>query len=100
MKNRGICLIEYAENDKLTRNEKYIRQLFKYVESNSILVIDKAGNLRRIYCPFRVEVLQDMPPLKKGDIVYVEAVKMTIEIKEVYLIHGRAYYSVAFKVLL
>jgi hypothetical protein len=63
-------------------------------------MIDKDGNLRRIYCPFRVEVLQDMPPLHKGDVVYVEAVKMTIHIEEVYIVKGKAYYSVAFKILL
>ena len=70
------------------KNERYIRDLFRYVKTNSILVIDKDGALRRVYCPFRVEVLEDMPPLTKGDVVFVEAVRMTIEIKEIYIIEG------------
>jgi len=80
-------------------NEKYIQELFKLVKEDSILVIDMKGALRRIYCPFNVICLVTFPDISEGEKVAVDAVKMTLSIKEVYIINGKAYFIIYFKIL-
>lgn len=80
-------------------NEKYIRELLKWVEEDSMLVIDEKGRLRRIYCPFKATCLVDFPDINQGESVAVTAVRLTIQIKEVYIIKGRAYFIIYFRIL-
>ena len=80
-------------------NEKYIQELFKLVKDDSILVIDMKGALRRIYCPFKAVCLVEFPDITKGEKVAVMAVKLTMSVKEVYIIKGRAYFIIYFRIL-
>jgi hypothetical protein len=80
--------------------EEYIQELLKWVSSDSLLVIDKSGRLRRIYCPFIVVCLVDFPDITKGEKVPVDAVKLTVEVKEVFVIKGIAYYIIYFRIIL
>ena len=80
--------------------EDYIKELLKWVATDSLLVIDGTGRLRRIYCPFKVISLIDFPAIGKGEKVSVEAVKLTVEVKEVYVIKGVPYFILYFKILL
>jgi hypothetical protein len=83
----------------MNKNEKYIKELFELVGTDSILVIDKNGSLARLYCPFEVVVVGLLPNLKIGDIVWVEAINMTVTLKDVYIIHGKTYYVWNFRIL-
>ena len=85
---------------KMEKNEKYIREIYRLVKTDSILIIDRYGKLRRLYCPFKVIVIRIVPNLKTGEIAYVEAVKMTITLEDVYIIGGKAYFIWNFKILL
>lgn len=78
---------------------KYIEEISKYCDPHSMLVIGEKGGLIRIYCPFPAEVLQPVGSLEKGDIVYVQAVKLTLELKDVFIINGKAYYLFYFRIL-
>jgi len=80
--------------------EEYLKELLKWVSSDSLLVIDGKGNLRRIYCPFKVICLVNFPDITKGQKVAVEAIKLTIEIREVYIIRGVAYHIAYFTITL
>ena len=80
--------------------EEILKELLKWVSSDSLLVIDKSGKLRRIYCPFWVICLVDFPDITKDQVVPVDAIKLTIEIKEVYIIKGIAYYIAYFWITL
>ena len=80
--------------------EEFLKELLKWVNSDSILVIDKKGLLRRIYCPFKAICLVDFPAITRGEKVSVDAVKLTVEVKEVYIIKGIAYYILFFKIIL
>jgi hypothetical protein len=80
--------------------EEYLKELLKWISSDSLLVIDQSGNLRRLYCPFKAICLVDFPEIIKGQKVSVEAIKLTIEIKEVYIIKGTAYYIVNFSIVI
>ncbi len=72
--------------------QTYINQLFTVVDTSSILVYTSEGSFKRIHCPFNVMVLNDIGELKKGHIRPVNAVKMNLELIEVYIISGKAYY--------
>ena len=76
--------------------EKYLEELLNWISSDNLLVIDRGGRLRRIYCPFKVICLVNFPDITKGEKVSVDAVKLTVEIKEVYIIRGTAYYIAYF----
>jgi hypothetical protein len=80
--------------------EKYVRELLKWVSSDSLLVIDHQGNLRRIYCPFKAICLVEYPDIRRGEKVSVESVKLTAEVREVFIINGTAYFIIYFKILI
>ena len=70
---------------------KYIEEIFKVCKTDSILIINKWGMLERRLCPFIVIVVKDVPPLNKGEIVWATAVKMSLELIDVYIVQNRAY---------
>ena len=57
--------------------EEYLKELLNWISSDSLLVIDKSGSLRRVYVPFWVISLVDFPDITKGEKVPVDAVKLT-----------------------
>lgn len=82
------------------RNREYILELFKIVSTTSILVVDRNGNLRRLHCPFKVVAIVELPPqITVGASYMVDAVKMTLELKEVYIIEGKGYLICYFKII-
>lgn len=78
---------------------KYVNELFKIVSSSNILIIDKHYRVKRLYCPFQVKVRIELPNLKTGEIVSVEAVKITTSLREVYIIRSQPYYTIYFIIL-
>ena len=81
-------------------NREYILELYKIVSTTSILVIDREGILKRLKCPFKVVAVVELPPqITVGASYYVEAVKMTLELKEVYIIQNKGYFIYFFKII-
>jgi hypothetical protein len=80
--------------------EEYLNELLKWISSDSLLVIDQSGNLRRLYCPLKAICLVDFPNIIKGQKVSVKAIKLTVEIREVYIIKGTAYYIINFSIVM
>jgi hypothetical protein len=81
-------------------NREYIIELFKIVSTTSILVVDNKGNLKRLHCPFKVVAIVELPPqITVGAFYMVDAVKMTLELKEVYIIGGKGYFISIFRIL-
>jgi hypothetical protein len=85
----------------MTDNEKkkYIEEVFKYCKTDSILVMNKTGQLQRLQCPFEVMVIQDVGELYRGLICLVSAVKIDLTLIDVYIIKDKAYYFFNFRVL-
>jgi hypothetical protein len=71
----------------------------KYSSPKELWIITWNNILKRLFCPFRVRVLQDIGNLKKGQIVLVSEVKVTLELKTVFLINGQAYYYYHFDII-
>ena len=72
-------------------SNKFLHEFAKTVDSRSILVINYQGRLRRIFCPFPVIVLDKVYIFNKGQVLTVEAVKITIELQDIFIIQGKAY---------
>jgi len=80
-------------------NRGYILSLFKIVSTTSIVIVDSKGDLKRLHCPFKVVAVVDSPPqIVAGAFYLVDAVKMTLELKEVYIIEGKGYFIWYFKI--
>ena len=77
---------------------KYIEEIFKYCKFDSILVINRTGQLERLECPFTVSVIQNVGELKKGLICFVTAVKLDLTLIDVYITRNKAYYFFNFRV--
>ena len=82
------------------QNRQYILELFKIVSPTSILVVDKNGKAIRLHCPFRVLAIVDIAPeIAEGKYYMVEFVKMTLELKEVFIIGGKGYFIWYFRIV-
>ena len=83
----------------MQKDDDYLRELLSQVSMESLLVIDKRGSLRRIYCPFKARSRVQFPCIQKGEIVVVEELAVTTSLKDVFIIGHRPYYSIYFAVL-
>ncbi len=72
-------------------SNKFLHEFAKTVDSKSILVINWQGRLRRIFCPFPVFTLVKVYRFEKGQVLTVEAVKVTAQLQDIFLIDGKAY---------
>jgi|GEM_PF-598374 len=71
---------------------KYIAELFKIVNTSSILVVLYDGKVKRLHCSFTAIAQLDVPPLEKGKEYIVQAVKMTLPLEDVFIIEDRTYF--------
>ncbi len=79
--------------------KKELAELLKYSTPREIYVITWNNVLKRLFCPFRVKVLQDIGTLKKGQIVLVQEIKVTLELKTVFIIKNEAFYYYHFDII-
>ena len=79
--------------------KKDLANLLKYSSPREIYVITHYNVLKRIFCPFQVEVLQKIGELNTGQVVFVDEVKATLELKTVYIIKNQAYYYYHFDII-
>ena len=66
----------------------------------SIRLVSQFEQLKRLHCPFRVLVIVDIPPdIAEGQFYMVDFVKMTLELKEVFIISGKGYFIYYFRMV-
>jgi len=71
---------------------KYIEELFKYVGTDSILVIKDWNTVMRLRCPFIVKARRDVGLCIAGNYYAVEAVKVDQKtLMDVYIIRSVSY---------
>ena len=87
-----LNIMEYSKD--------YINELMKHCDPFSVLALGFGGELIRLYCPFSVMVIYSVGKLNRGDVVLVEAVKITLELKDVFIIEGKAYYIIHFRIFI
>lgn len=60
----------------------------KYCDESSILLVNPAGQLRRLYCPFRVRCITQESGFKEGVWLWVEQVSVSSKDELLYLVLG------------
>jgi len=73
-------------------DEKDLADLLKYSSPSEIWIVSYNNLLKIVFCPFRVLVLTNVGTLTRGQIVWVQQVKTTKELKMVYIVKEQAYY--------
>ena len=80
--------------------KKELAEVLKYTSQNIIYVVTWNNVLKKVFCPFKVMVLQDVGNLKIGDVVLVEAVKVDLSLKTIFMIDNQAYYYHNFHIII
>lgn len=80
--------------------KKELAEVLKYTSPNIIYVVTWNNVLKKVFCPFKVMVLQDIGNLKIGDVVLVEAVKVDLSLKTIFMIDNQAYYYYNFHIII
>ena len=81
-------------------NKQDLAEQLKYSSSQWLYVVTWNNILKQLFCPFKVAVLKPVGTLKKGEVVMVDAIKVTMELKTVFVINGNAYFYYHFEILL
>lgn len=80
-------------------NKKQLVELLKYSHPNKLYVIDWENSLVLLVCPFKAKVKSDIGDLKAKEIVYVDEIKVTLELITVFVVKNEAYYYYHFEIL-
>lgn len=79
--------------------KKELAEQLKYSSPNQIYVVTWYNSLKRLFCPLQVLVLEDIGALKKGQVVLVDEIKVTSDLKTVFIINKQAYYYHYFDII-
>ncbi len=80
-------------------NKKEIAELLQYCSPNSILVCTYFNKLATLYCPFKVLAREDVGGLKRNRTYQVTAVKLSTNLKTVFIINNQAYFYNHFDII-
>ena len=81
-------------------NKQDLAWQLSHSSSEWIYVITWNNLLKQLFTPFRVAVLKSIGPLIKGKVVYVDQVKVTMDLRTVFIIEGCAYFHNYFDILI
>ncbi|TXJ22832.1 MAG: hypothetical protein E6Q24_20105 [Chitinophagaceae bacterium] len=70
-----------------------------YLNSDSILLINQTGQIRKLYCPFRVKCITPIDGFSKGMQLWVESVVKEDETRLIYLVLDRFYEHSNFEII-
>jgi len=81
-------------------NKKLLADLLKYSNPKELYVVTWNNLLKLLFCPFKVSVKHDIGSLNQGQIVWVEEVKVTMELKTVFVIKGQPFFYFHFDIII
>jgi hypothetical protein len=81
-------------------NKEELYDTLKHSSSDWLYVITWNNMLKQLLCPFKVIVLSPVGLLRKGQLVMVKQVMVTMDLKTVFIIDGSAYYYYHFNILI
>ena len=80
-------------------NKRQLAEILKYSNSKTLYIVTYNNLLKLLFCPFKVVARQDIGSLIKGQIVWVNEIKVTKEVKTVFIIKGQPYFYYHFEIL-
>ena len=79
--------------------DKDLAEQLEYSSSEWIYILTWNNLLKQLFTPFEVEVIRSVGELEIGQIAWVSQVKVTPQLKTVYIIEGKAYYFFHFDII-
>ena len=79
--------------------EKQLAEILRYSYPNELYIVTWNNLLKLLITPFKVLVIDDLEGFGSGEIVLVDEVKVTMELKTVFIIKGQAYNYYNFDIL-
>lgn len=76
-----------------------LSDILRFSTPKSLLIVTWNNLLKELFCPFEVKVLKAVDNLKEGDRLWVQEIKVTTELKTVYIINDTAYYYYHFDIM-
>lgn len=80
-------------------SDEELADVLKYSSPDTLYIVTWNNLLKKLFCPFKVVVKHQIGEFEKGEVVWVESVKVTVELKTVFMVKGRAYYYDHFEIL-
>ena len=80
-------------------NEKHIARILKYSDPKSLYVVDWRNKLLLLRCPIKALVKEDIGHLKARELVFIDEIKVTMELITVFVVKNRAYFYYHFEIL-
>jgi len=80
--------------------DKELAEQLEYSSSEWIYIVTWNNVLRQLLTPFKVAVISSVGELEIGQVVWVSQVKVTPQLKTVYIIKGKAYYYFHFDIII
>jgi hypothetical protein len=77
-----------------------LAEALMYSSSDSIYVVTWDNVLKQVFTPFKTIVLSDVGQLSKGEIVWVEQVRVTVQLRTVFIVNTKAYYHYHFSLII
>ena len=77
-------------------NINELAEELKYFSSDSVYVVTWNNLLKQVCTPFKILVTSSVGQLFVGDVVWVQKVKITYQLKTVFIVEGQAYYHYHF----
>tara|TARA_R110002049_G_scaffold306078_1_gene503953 strand:+ start:10618 stop:10869 length:252 start_codon:yes stop_codon:yes gene_type:complete len=82
----------------MDKNE--LAKQLKYSSSEWLYIVTWNNMLKQLFCPFKAAVVSSVGQLSLGEVVWVEQVKVTMDLKTVFIVEGSAYYYYHFNILI
>ena len=79
--------------------DKDLAEQLEHSSSEWVYIVTWNNLLKQLFTPFDVEVIRSVGELEIGQIVWVSQVKVTPQLKTVYIIEGKAYYFFHFDII-
>ena len=73
-----------------------LSEQLKFSDSNVIYVVTWNNEIKKVFTPFKIIVSNSIGNLLKGEIAWVQEIKVTYQYKTVFIIEGNAYYHYHF----
>jgi hypothetical protein len=77
-------------------NDREMAEFLRDISPNQLLIVNKNDRIEVLFCPFEVISKDDISFIKKHQSVFVELIKVTRDLKTVFIIRGKAFYAIHF----
>ena len=84
----------------MNHNSKTLDAINRDCSPISLLVIDKFGKLHRLFCPFPVRLIVDLPAGKQNEILFVDKVLVSNGLALLYMVRNQLYRYSLFLILI